>query len=115
MMMPIMIGLQMVISVSQLEEGERTFSDLGRVKERWSDKEKELQSLLVTMPAIPDDPDAQCPAAPQGFVADIRCSFIEVNDANPYVARIYRSDIGWAACFVSKGRPNTKCSNEVAN
>jgi len=116
MMLPIMLGLEMALSVGRLEQGELYLSDLGSVQERWAVKEQELKEQLLIMPAMPVGNVPTCPAAPEGFVqSSMGCSFIEVNPARNFVARIYQSDMGWSACFVSKApeNPDLKCSDEV--
>ena len=119
MMLPIMIGLQMAISVSQLEQGDLSLSDLGYIKERWAAKEQELQEHLLKMPAMPADPDAICPPAPAGFDqaegAFPVCRYTEVKSVAGQisVARIYWSNKGWSACFVSEENPDPKCADEV--
>lgn len=113
MMLPILVGLQMAISVSQLEQGERSISDLGGVQMRWAARERELKEKLIQMPSMPSGPSATCPDAPAGFIASDGCSFIEDSPEQRYVARIYQSDLGWSACFVSKDHPDHKCVDEV--
>lgn len=113
MLLPIMAGLQMAISVSQLEQSDFHLSDAGGVTKRWEDKEKELEEQLLNMPAMPPGLDATCPGPPDGFKVSNDCTFMEENDERHYVVRIYQSDKGWSACFVSKDHPNPRCQDEV--
>jgi hypothetical protein len=102
MMLPIMVGLQMAISVSQLEQGEQYFPDLGNVRERWSDKEEELEAKLLAMPNMP--------------INDAGPWFIENAEDVSHVMRVYRSGQALSACFVPKvqgGFPDLKCTDEV--
>lgn len=118
-MLPIMIGLQMAISVSQLEQRDLYLSDLGHVKARWEAKEQELKEHLLKMPAMPADPDAICPPAPADFIqAEGGFPSCRYTQAKPVagqvsVARIYWSTNGWSACFVSEKHPDPKCADEV--
>ncbi len=117
MMLPIMVGLQMAISVSQLEQGEQYFPDLGNVRRRWNAKEEELEAILTAMPNMPIDYVGPCPAEPKGFIrASVGCSFIEDKEGVSHVIRVYRSGQAWSACFVPKvqgGFPDLKCTDEV--
>lgn len=115
MMLPIMVGLQMAISVSELEQGELAMQDSdGKVYAEWT-KRQDLKKK-----ALEDVSGGSCTSESQilGFkledFSENACIYSSVDGLNghPIVRLAKVSGELWKPCLVPSTQNTVKCSEE---
>jgi hypothetical protein len=118
MMLPIMVGLQMAVSVAELEQGELAMQNLdGKVYADWSDRQGIKNAMLEREKKLFTPPASGCPDI-SGFLRDSsgsECAYSSGVRSDEYaVVRFFKASNGqWSQCLIPAIGSSERCRDEA--